>query len=49
MSKVKETNNLRDFYYRDITLGGQKEEFCRQTKNSEKALAFKKAGMINGT
>ncbi|MGN1189696.1 MAG: ATP-binding protein, partial [Candidatus Ornithospirochaeta sp.] len=49
MSNVKETNNLRDFYYRDITLGGQKEELYSQTKNSEIALAFRKAGMINGT
>ena len=49
MSNVKETNNLRDFYYRDITLGGQKEELYIQTKNSEIALAFRKAGMINGT
>ena len=26
MANVKSSNNLRDFYYRDIILGGQREQ-----------------------
>ena len=41
---VKETNNLRDFYYRDIVLGEQNEELYDSTHNAEIALSFKEAG-----
>ena len=46
---VKTTNNLRDFYYRDITLGEQSEEVYESTNNHEIALAFKEAGEFCGT
>ena len=42
-SGVKTTNNLRDFYYRDIILGEQSEPVYESTNNSEIALAFKLA------
>ena len=41
---VKTSNNLRDFYYRDITLGEQAEEVYKPTQNAEISYAFKKAG-----
>lgn len=44
MVNVKENNNLRDFYYRDIVLGEQKESLYDSTNNSEIALAFREAG-----
>lgn len=44
LTNVKATNNLRDFYYRDIQLGLQSEEVYEQTNNFDIALAFKKAG-----
>lgn len=44
MSNIKTTNNLRDFYYRDIVLGGQKELVYEPTNNSEIAMAFREAG-----
>lgn len=44
MAHVKATNNLRDFYYRDIVLGGQQEMLYEPTNNSEIALAFLEAG-----
>lgn len=44
MSHVKTTNNLRDFYYRDIILGEQKEPVYEPTNNSEIAMAFREAG-----
>lgn len=44
LTNVKSTNNLRDFYYRDIQLGLQSEEVYEQTDNFDIALAFKKAG-----
>ena len=44
MSNVKTTNNLRDFYYRDIVLGEQKEPVYEPTNNSEIAMAFREAG-----
>ena len=47
LSNVKATHNLRDFYYRDIVLGGQRESVYEPTNNSEIALAFRKAGMQN--
>ena len=48
-SGVKTTNNLRDFYYRDIILGEQSEPVYESTNNSEIALAFKLAGGANGS
>lgn len=45
---VKENNNLRDFYYRDIMLGEQSEELYEQTNNSEIALSFREAGEYYG-
>lgn len=44
MTNVKTTNNLRDFYYRDIMLGEQNEPVYDMTNNSEIAMAFRKAG-----
>ena len=49
LTNVKTTNNLRDFYYRDITLGEQSEEVYESTNNHEIALAFKEAGEFCGT
>lgn len=46
---VKENNNLRDFYYRDIILGDQEEETYEPTHNSEIAFAFKEAGEVLGS
>lgn len=46
---VKENNNLRDFYYRDITLGEQKESLYDYTNNSEIAFAFRDAGAYCGS
>lgn len=49
MTNVKDNNNLRDFYYRDIMLGGQDEELYETTKNAEIALAFREAGEYSGS
>ncbi len=43
MVNVKENNNLRDFYFRDIMLGEQDEELYEYTNNSEIAFAFREA------
>ena len=45
MSNVKATNNLCDFYYRDIVLGEQNEPVYEPTNNSEIAMAFREAVM----
>lgn len=47
MTNVKENNNLRDLYYRDIMLGEQSEELYEPTHNAEIALAFHEAGEIS--
>lgn len=47
MSNVKTTNNLRDFYYRDIVLGEQSEPVYEPTNNSEIAMAFREAGNLD--
>ena len=47
LSNVKGTNNLRDFYYRGIILGGQREELYDETNKYEMSYAFRKAWMIN--
>lgn len=49
MTHVKTSNNLRDFYYRDIILGEQREVVYEPTNNSEIALAFREAGVQGGT
>jgi len=41
MTNIKDSNNLRDFYYRDIVLGEQNEEVYKPTNNAEIALAFR--------
>ena len=45
MANVKDNNNLRGFYYRDIILGEQHEELYKPTHNAEIALAFREAGV----
>lgn len=49
MTNVKGNNNLRDFYYRDITLGEQNEPVYNSTNNFEIALAFREAGEMFGS
>lgn len=49
MGYVKGTNNLRDFYYRDIVLGEQNEQVYNHTNNFEIALAFREAGEAIGS
>ena len=49
MTNVKENNNLRDLYYRDIMLGEQSEELYEPTNNAEIALAFHEAGEFSGS
>lgn len=49
LTNVKETNNLRDFYYRDIMLGEQSEELYELTNNSEISFAFREAGEYLGS
>lgn len=49
MSNVKDSNNLRDFYYRDIMLGEQDEVLYEPTHNAEISLAFREAGAHGGS
>jgi AAA15 family ATPase/GTPase len=49
MTNVKENNNLRDFYFRDIMLGEQDEELYEQTNNADIALSFREAGEYCGS
>lgn len=49
MNNVKPSNNLRDFYYRDIVLGEQNEQVYEPTNNSEIAMAFREAGNTDVT
>ncbi|MDE6671491.1 MAG: ATP-binding protein [Ruminococcus sp.] len=46
---VKTTNNLRDYYYRDIVLGEQDEDVYDTTNNSEIAFSFREAGDFCGS
>lgn len=46
LTNVKGNNNLRDFYYRDIIVGMQKEELYEPTNNYKISLAFRKAGKM---
>lgn len=49
LANIKENNNLRDFYYRDIILGEQDEAVYDLTNNAEIALAFREAGESIGS
>ena len=49
MTNLKDHNNLRDFYFRDIVLGEQSEELYDPTNNAEIALAFREAGEAYGS
>lgn len=44
MKNVKASNNLRDMYLREITLGGQDEIIYEETDSLKIARAFRKAG-----
>ena len=44
-ANVKTNNNLRDVYFHDIVLGGQKEEIYERTSRFEIAHALRKAGV----
>lgn len=46
LNNTKTGNNLRDFYYRGIMLGGQKENLYDETNKYEINYAFRKAWMI---
>lgn len=46
-TNVKETNNLRRFYYRGIKLGGQEEEVYERTNEYKIARAFRAAGSLS--
>ena len=46
MQQVKTNNNLRDFYYRDISLGTQAESLYDFTDNARIGKAFRKAGSV---
>ncbi|MCR4819162.1 MAG: ATP-binding protein [Fretibacterium sp.] len=48
-NNVKENNNLRDFYYRDIMLGEQNEMVYEPTNNAEISFAFREAGKAIGS
>ena len=48
-TNVKNNNNLRDFYYRDIMLGEQSEVVYDPTDNEEISFAFRKAGEYSGS
>lgn len=47
-TNIKTTNNLRDFYYRDIILGEQEEPVYVPTSNRKIAFAFMEAGDLCG-
>ena len=48
LSGVKSNNNIRDYYYTNILLGGQEESIYEETKNYKIKRAFRKAGKMNG-
>ena len=48
MKNVKTNNNLRDFYYRELELGGQSEKLYEDTNKYEIELALRKAGDMLG-
>lgn len=46
LNSNRSSENLRDFYYRGIMLGGQREELYDETNKYEISYAFRKAWMI---
>ena len=48
LTNVKSSNNLRDFYYRDLIVDDQSETLYEPTNNSEISLAFREAGVSHG-
>lgn len=48
MGSVQTNNNLRQFYYRNILVGGQKEELYHTTNHYSIRSAFMEAGERNG-
>lgn len=48
LTNVKASNNLRDFYYRDLIIDDQSETLYEPTNNSEISLAFREAGDYHG-
>ena len=46
LANVKSNNNLRDFYLRVISLGGQKEDVYEETNTYEINYAFRRAGRL---
>ena len=48
LRNVKVTNNLRDFYYRSIYLGGQKESIYDPPSSGDLSMAFMMAGQEIG-
>lgn len=46
MKYVMANNNLRDVYYRDISVGTQNEELYEFTDDAKIAMAFRRAGVI---
>lgn len=44
LSGIKTNNNIRDFYYTNLILGGQNEQIYEDTKNYKIKKAFRKAG-----
>lgn len=48
MLNVSKNNNLRDFYFHELLLDGQKDELYESTNNGAIALAFIEAGEYIG-
>ena len=48
MTNIRNNNNLRDIYYKDIMLGQNGTELYRPTNNAEIAFAFREAGEYDG-
>ncbi len=46
-TNIKQNNNLRSVYYRNISLGGQAETLYDETNNYEISHALRKAGEVN--
>lgn len=49
LSGVGTNNNIRDFYYSAILLGGQEEEVYNETRDYRIEKAFRKAGKLYGS
>ncbi len=46
LTGIKSNNNVRDYYYTNILLGGQNEPIYEETKNYKIKRAFRKAGSL---